>query len=984
MKRAILFALSVLMTAMSAYAQGRLVSGQVTAAESGEPIPGVNVMIKGSSTGTITDIDGKYSINTPSPNDYLVFSFIGLATEEVKLGSQTEIDMVMTADIKQLEDVVIVGYTKVDQATTVPVIENVKEIVTPNIAQTLTGKSTGVTIQASTGQPGAKNNIRIRGIGSITGNSNPLYVIDGVIMDSDEVITAGQQAERDPLANINPTDIEDIRILKDAAATALYGARASNGVIVITTKKGKAGKTNFTASLSEGVTSVYRGNFELMDGKQFTEFHGMEWDPATGINTDWTDLAFQNGRTSDYQISASGGNEKTRYYASGGYFNQEGVLVGSEFERFSGRLSVDNQVTDRLKVSFGVDLSKSFQSDASDGNLYSSPLLGSYLHAPITTPFDENGKPYDILPSNPWTWIDANFVSDVEKNYRKTESLWGGVSGKIDYQLMEGLSFRSTNAYRFENMKKDNWSDPTSFDGADPVAPGNLALYQGYSGTFTTTNLFNYETNFGLHNFSALAGTEFQNSQQEWNYMYGAGFPESINNVGSATQQFSLDGQGTAYKFFSILSQVTYDYDNRYYASVSYRRDGSSRFGSENRYGNFYSVGASWKVSNESFWNSSVIDDLKVRASYGTTGNAGIGNFQSIGMYAYAIYNGRPAAIHDQIANPDLTWEVKHKANLGFDVALLNRINVNVDLYHENSTDLLLNVPLAGETGFTSVTMNAGSMVNKGIEFNISSNNYDNGAFTWDTDFNISFNNNEVTSLNGLQPIRTSFNTIEEGKAIYTFYMQEWMGANPTTGEASWYVNREVAQEDMTETMFVAPDGRLATTSYAEADRIHAGSALPVWSGGLTNRFSYKGFDFSFLFTFSGGNKILNGTRRYNDSDGIYAYNLSTAALEDRWEQPGDIASRPAYGSTGNQISTRYVEDGDYIQLRNVTLGYTLPDQLISKIGLSNLRVFVSGQNLWMATKYTGYTPTTVDFDGYNFFEYPEGRVVTGGLSVSF
>ncbi|BDC98262.1 TonB-dependent receptor [Persicobacter psychrovividus] len=983
MKRAILLSLMLLFTAFTVFAQGKVVSGTVTAEESGEPIPGVNVLIKGTASGTITDIDGNYSINA-SGNDVIIFTFIGLATEEVKVGTQTNINMTMTADIKQLEDVVIVGYTKVDQATTVPVIANVKEIVTPNVAQALTGKSTGVAIQASTGQPGAKTNVRIRGIGSITGNSNPLYVIDGIIMDSDEVITANQQAERDPLANINPTDIEDIRILKDAAATALYGARASNGVIVITTKKGKAGKTNFTASISEGATSRYQGNFKMMDSPTFSKFHGEDFDPATGVNTNWGDLAFQTGRTSDYQVSASGGNEKTRYYASGGYFNQEGILVGSNFERYSGRLSVDNQVSDRMKVSFGVDLSKSIQSDASDGNLYSSPLLGSYLQAPLIDPYDADGNAYDVLPTGPWTAIRANFISDVDKNYRKTESLWGGVSGKLDYQLMEGLSFRSTNAYRFENMRKDNFSSPTSYDGADAVAPGNLAIYQGYSGTFTTTNLFNYETTIDKHNITALAGTEYQQSNQDWNYMYGAGFPEPINNIGSATQQFSLDGRGTAYRFFSFLSQVTYNFDDRYFASVSYRRDGSSRFGSSNQFGDFYSIGGSWKVSNESFWNSNVFEDLKLRASYGTTGNAGIGNFNSIGMYRYAIYNGRPAAYHSQIANPDLTWEVKHKSNIGFDVRVAKRVTVNFDAYHENSTDLLLDVPLAGETGFNSVTMNAGSMVNKGVELNISSDNIDQGDFTWSTDFNISFNHNEVTSMNGIEPIRSSFNTIEEGKAMYTFYMPEWMGAEPNSGAAAWYVNKDVADADRTENMFEAANGKLATTNYSEAARIDGGSALPVWVGGLTNRFTYRGFDASFLFTFSGGNYIYNGTRRFIDSDGIYPYNQMAAATEDRWEAPGDNASRPAYGSLGNQHSTRYVEKGDYIQLRNITLGYTLPNEFVSQIGLSKVRVFVSGQNLWMGTNYSGYTPTTVDYDGYNFFEYPEGRVFTGGLTVSF
>ncbi len=990
MKR-LLFTFLLLLGVLSAWAQTRLISGKITD-EEGETLPGVNVLIKGTSTGTVSDIDGNYSFQIPEndPDLILEFSFVGLATQDIKVGDQLVINVEMGADAKQLEDVVIVGYTKVDKSTSVPVIDNVKDIVTPNVSQTLTGKSSGVAIQASTGQPGAKTNVRIRGVGSINGATNPLYVIDGVIIDSDEVITGNQQSERDPLANINPSDIADIRILKDAAATALYGARASNGVIVITTKQGEAGETTFSANLAAGVSRKYDGKFELMNAAQYIDYFGLNAADYNGIDTDWQDLAFRTGHTLDFQISAKGGNEKTKFFTSIGYFDQEGILIGSDFKRYSGRLNVDNQATDKLKLSFSIDVAKSFQNDASSGGLFSSPLLGSYFQAPVNSPYDANGNLYTRLPATPVTPITANFVYDTPLNKRLTESLWGGISGKLEYDIWNGISFRSTNSYRLEIARLTQYFEPTTSDGFDPNAAGSINETNSQNGVFTTTNLLNYETAIGKGNFTALLGTEFQDADIYFSTVGGSGLPIPLDVLQATTQQFTADGRGDSYKFFSILSQVTYNYDGRYYLSGSFRRDGSSRFGSDNRYGNFFSVGASWIIDNEEFFSKEVISQLKLRGSFGTTGNAnGISNFASRGLYRYGVYNGQPASTHFQIANPDLTWEVKEKANVGFDIGFKSRVKMTVDFYHEKSRDLLLQVPLAGENGFVTVTKNAGSLVNKGIELTITANNIEKENFTWETDFNISLNDNEVTSLDGIAPIRTGFNTIEEGQSIYTFYMPEWLGANPANGDPAWYVNEQTpitsSEVNNSNSLFFAPNGRVATTNYSEAERIYAGSPLPKFTGGMTNKFNFYGVDFSFLLTFQTGNKIYNRTRTFNDADGTRFFNQVVSAREDRWTNPGQTAFRPRFGSRGGtSTSTRYLEDGDFLSLRNITLGYTLPDQWIGSLGLSKVRVYVSGQNLWILTNYTGYTPTTVDFDGYNSFEYPEGIVITGGLNVNF
>ncbi len=966
-----------------ALAQGKIVTGQVTD-DTGETLPGVNVMIKGTTTGTVTDFDGHYSLEVNQPKAALVYSFVGLKTITKTIGNQSKMDVVLGADAKQLEAVEIVGYTKVNQATSVPKIENVKEIVTPSVANGLEGKATGLSIQQSSGQPGAKANIRVRGMGSISSSADPLYVIDGVIVSADPVVSDGNGADTDPLSSINPSDIEDIRVLKDAAATVLYGARGSNGVIVITTKKGKAGKTKFNFSGSYGVTQINRGNFKLMDGPTYASTIGkMHGIPDTGINTDWVDEAFRLGKTQDYQLSANGGNESVKYYASMGYFQQDGILIGSDFDRINGRFSLDDQVNEKLSFNIGTDLSLSNTTNAGKGEAYSSPLSGAYANSPLVSGRDDHGNPLPRLDEMNTT--RANFLYESANKYNKRNNLWGGVSGKLNYQINDDFSLSSTNSYRFNRSLSNSYTAPSTFDGN--ASHGRVDNSFGNRGTFTTTNLVNYEHTFaGKHNVSVMAGTEYQSETNTWGHLKGTSLPSGLENPSSASDQFGIGGKSYDFKFFSLLSQATYDYNGIYYASLSLRRDGSSRFGSKNRYGNFYAVGASWNIANESFFKSKLFTDLKLRASYGTTGNASIGNYNWQNLFSYDTYLGNPAAYHYQLGNENLTWEKKVKSNIGLDFSLIDRVSVNVDLYSEKSKDILLSQQLASSSGFRSIKSNIGSMVNRGIEIAINSQNLKMDKFTWNTSLNFSYNKNEVLTLNAPM-ITNSYRTIE-GQPYNRFYLQEWMGAEPQTGKPAWYVNenapitKETVQKSSS--LFYAPNGRVATTVHGEANQIDAGSTMPIWNGGITNSFSFRQFDFSFMFNFRGGNKILNSTLDYADSDGNYLDNQVAAANTNRWEKPGDIAFRPAWGSRGgNQPSTRTLEDGDYLQLRNVTLGYRLPQATANKLKLSSVRFYVSGQNLFTWSNFSGYTPTTVD-NGATFYEYPEGRLVSAGVNVKF
>ncbi|GAA4824866.1 TonB-dependent receptor [Algivirga pacifica] len=978
--------------AVLAFAQDRTVKGVVQDADG--PLPGVSVVIKGTTQGTVTGLDGDYSLNVPSENTVLEYHFIGYKTQEVNVAGRSTINVMLEMDVEEMEEVEIVGYTKKDVSSSTPKVENVTDVVAPNMANAMQGKAAGINITPTTGQPGAKANIRIRGVGSISAGTDPLYVIDGVIVSSDDGIAANQQQQRDPLSSINPQDILDIKILKDAAATALYGSRAANGVILVTTKRGQAGKPQISLSAKTGISQVNKGNFKLMDGKQFSEFHNVEWN---GVNTDWTDEAFRQGTMQSYDLSMSGGNDKTRYYVSGGYFNQEGILIGSEFERYSMRMNLDQKVNDKLSVSLNSSLSYVDQLDASNGNLYSSPLLGAYLQAPIINPFDENGDPRSFLAEAP---VGANFIHDTPLNERRTKSLNGILDGKINYQINDWLSASNTTSMRFESAKYNNYNSPLSYDGR--ASNGDIYQANLFNSTLTSTSLLNFDKTFGMHNLSALAGYEYQVNNREVADLSVSRLPGDLTAPGVGANIDGVGGFTTAYKYMSYLSQLSYNYDGKYYASASYRRDGSSRFAADNRWGNFYSVGASWFISREEFMSNSDFDLAKLRVSYGTTGNANIDNFEARGLYGISHYDKFPAAFYEQAENKELSWETREKLNAGFDLGYKGVVTLNADFYVENSKDLLMQAPLPSTTGLDFIRQNVGQVQNRGIELQLSTKNVQTGDFSWTTDFNIAYNENEVIKLDDQSEIVSGVHILKEGSSMYTFYLREFAGANPANGKSSWYVNKDLSAAEAQAMVdagdaFYAKDGRLATSEFGMAERVESGSALPTFTGGITNTFKYKNFDLSVFMTFATGNKIYNGTRRFTDlhdgavfwpvGDGQYSgYAMVESALTaDRWSESNPDGYLPAYGTGATSFhSDRILEDGSYLSLRNVTLGYTLPKTLAEKLHVSNLRVFASAQNLYTLTNYTGYSPVTVDTDGYNFFEYPEGRMFSAGLNMNF
>lgn len=994
-----------------ALAQERTITGTVN--EAGEPMPGVAIQIKGTTRGTISDISGKFSLVVPSNESVLTFSFIGYKTQEVKIGAQSILNVNLQADAQELEEVVVTGYgsaTKQSLSAAVSSVssEQVKSVVTPDVSQALQGQAAGVQVTQGSGQPGSMGNIRVRGTGSITAGADPLYVIDGVIVSNSDMSSitsidsdgAGSVKAFNPLASINPNDILSMNVLKDAAATALYGARAANGVIVITTKSGKAGKTTFNLKTQYGFTNVNMGGIEMMNSEQLWNYERTmlanagydeaflnDYRPASmkDHSTNWGDHAFQRGITQNYELSASGGNEKTTFFTSGGYFKQQGTVIGSDFERLSGRLNLKHNPFERLQIDINTLVTATKQNNAGRGNTFASPIMGFYANSPYDNPFAADGS---LVDGNPATmdWYSSsrtNFLYEVANNNSISNSVRLLPSLKLSYDILDNLTVSSQNSVDYQSVKESIFQAPNTLDGR--AVNGRKQNSNNYLTTYTNTNLVRYNTTFGdKHSFDALAGTEFQYTNRSYNLAMGTGFGSSdLPNLGSAAKAESVGGAGTEYKFFSLLTQANYNYDSRYYLTASYRRDGSSRFAPANRYGDFFSVGGSWVLSNEAFLanTSEWLSNLKLRASYGTTGNAEvstnpfIADFGYMGLFDFdANYLGRPGARPTQIANDDLTWEKTGTFNAGVDVSFWNRLNMSVEVYHKNTTDMLLAVPVSMTSGFVSKFENIGEMQNKGLEISLNSKNIVKGPLTWNTDFNISFNRNKVTKLRDGEDFTsplTSTQRISEGRDMFAFFMPEWAGVDPANGDPLWYT----------------ADGG-TTNSYSKAERRFVGSALPKFTGGLSNTFAYKGFDASVLFTFSVGGKVYNRTAAWYDGSGYdFGDNKIVAAGEDFWQKPGDVVSRPKpiYGGNKNshRTSTRYLEDGSYLRLRSVSLGYTLPSNIAKKVKMGNIRVYAQGNNLWTLTNYSGMDPE-MELQGTEYYRYPNGRTFTFGLDLQF
>ncbi|GAB3756746.1 SusC/RagA family TonB-linked outer membrane protein [Spirosoma pomorum] len=997
-------------------AQERRVTGKVTAAEDGNVLPGVSVVAKGTTRGTQTDAEGNYSLVLPDNIGTLVFSFVGVETQEVNVGNRTTVNVVMSNDTRSLDEVVVTGYGAQSKRNLTGNIAKVsareiENIPVPSVEQAFQGKLAGVQVTSLNGKVGQGIQIRVRGASSLTASSQPLYVIDGIpLTSSDQSTSTG--APTNPIADINPNDIESLEVLKDASAAAIYGARASNGVVLITTKKGRVGKTVFEASAQAGSSSPthlrqwlntqqYVELFnealantislgELPSGvtlnntfNRFAAGNSAGWQGANPLyNTDWQREAFQRAPSQQYDISARGGDAKTRFFVSGQYFDQNGILIKNRFRRLGARANLEHSATDKLTIGVNFNLTHSINDRVADDNTFSTPIQIVAL-PPLTPVIDPRTNQLSgdyTLYYNPL--LNRDFGSIQARIYRVIGNAFA------DYKILPGLSFRTEfGTDLLAQQEEEYFGRETVRNTGAPNGIGTNSFRQVTN--YTTNNYFTFgQTLAEKHAVDGTLGMSYQESRTNTGAVVGQQFPSNAyKQITSAGRITGGDGIETRFSFLSYFARANYRFDDRYLVGLSARVDGSSRFGVSNKYGVFPAVSAGWIITKEPFLqNIKVLSLLKLRASYGLTGNAEIGNFNSQALYSAVTYAGVPGQVSVQLANPNLTWEKTLQTDIGLEYGFLNdRITGEIDFYQKNTSGLLLNVNVPGSTGYRTQLRNVGNMQNKGIEFVFNSQNLV-GDFRWTTSLNVAYNKNIVTNLSGTTVIGNFLNRAQEGQPIGVFVGPEYAGVDSQNGDALYYTNRDLGNGNRE---------RSTTNDYNAATFVPLGSPVPTFTGGVTNTFGYKGIDLSFLFQGQFGNYIYNGAGQYQSANASNGFDNQTVDQMRRWQKPGDVTNVPQARlllGNGTRESSRYLQRGDYVRLRTVTLGYSVPKSIINRVGLNRVRVYVTGQNLLTFTKYTGWDPE-VNADafqgnpvnlGVDFYSAPQPRTIVGGLQIGF
>ena len=930
----------------------------------------------------MTDDLGGYSITVPS-NGVLVVSFLGYKTVEIPVNGRTNIDVALEFEAEMLEDVVVVAYgTARKEATTGSVAtvsgDVIGEAPVTSVDKMLTGKMAGVQVTASSGQPGASSQIRIRGISSINAGNDPLWVVDGI-----PVMTGNYSYftnTGNAIASINPNDIESITVLKDAAAASIYGSRAANGVILVTTKSGQAGKTRFTARVKFGGSMLANDNgFGVLNGAQLLELKrvsainaGVNPDDPTGqyyypmsiLNqpmTNWLREFTKVGLMQEYEINAQAGSDKGRFYASLSYQKNDGIAYGIDFEKFQARVNSDYQLTKTLSIGTRVNLAFTDQNDVPMQSLYySNPLWGGLLILPWTPMYDENGEYNTYISENSNTNpLYTAFNDDQwEQQYRVQGTVY------LQWEPVRNLIIKTNNSV------ETTFGEGRRYWAPVPGATTNTGTLQSSSTYYlqlTTSNTISYNNNWGDHGFSILGGQEAMMATGKSYYAMGtvdANIPY-LNTSVSATDEVSYGfSKETLLSFFAR-------------ANASVRADGSSLFGANNYWGVFWSASASWNIHNESWMKgaSSWLNMLKLRASYGVNGNNSISAYQAFGVYASTAYNGGTGMLPSRPENANLSWEKNKTWNVGLDFGFLNnRLSGTVEFYQRNTTDMLLSKRVPATSGFTSNFMNIGALQNTGVEVQIEGEAIRTNDWLWTIGVNVAWNKSKVLDLGDNEFLSYSGDSRLRhivGRQFFTYYLLDYYGVNPSNGEALW----------------VAEDGSI-TNDYNKARYYEAGSPEPKLFGGFNTTVSWKGLSLSAFFEYKWGNKVYLLENRYYTSDGNQmGTNQSIYAL-DYWKQPGDTGTnpRPVAGQATNSYSfgsDRWLEDGSYIRLKDITLSYQLPQSAVEKIKLQGLKFYVSGQNLYTFHDVSYWDPER-GVDGIGAGIYPMTKTIVGGIEVTF
>lgn len=1019
-------------------AQSRVVSGRVTD-QAGEPVPNASIVLKGTSTGVLSDNDGRYSITVSSNSTVIVITAIGFASQEIAVGNKNTVDPVLIIGDKALEEIVVTAYGSQKKSDFTGSASTVKAAVLENrpvtsFEKALQGQATGVTVQSSSGQPGAQSTVRIRGVGSMgttttaTNASAPLYVLDGVAITTGDFTQATQTA--DVLSTLDPRDIESVTVLKDATAAGLYGSRAANGVIVITTKKGKAGKSAINFVANQGFSSIAVERHKLLSSEQYFKYW---WDnyyntaiaggstpeaAATTANnstrtalqanpfnndqpynangqlnagtnlvydTDWRDAILNQGQTQDFSLSVSGGTDKTKFYLSGGYFNQKGVVLSSNFKRYSAKINLENNTTSFLKIGINTTLSYTDQNTPAGAGGAANPIRFSEIVASVYPLYqlDADKQPLPD-PSGGYLYnyrtpvvFDYNPVGLAKKNLYTVQTARAIISGFAEVSFTKDLKFRSTGTVDYIDISETRYYNPLNGDGSG--VKGRTNKYRPRDLALTITNLLSYGKNFGEHAVDVLVGQEAIKFEYQNIYAGGTGFPfDGIYELSAASTPVDAFSNTTEKRISSWFSRANYHYGERYYLTGSVRRDGSSVFGADKRYGTFWTVGGGWRIGKESFLRGAEwLDELKLKASYGTSGNDNIARYARLGLYGIYSYNGLPASSYKQLANASLQWESNKVTDIGLEISVLNRFRAELGYFSRISKDVLFDEPVSFLTGFSTLNTNLATIKNSGFEGLLEVGIIKNKNFNWTSSLNVTTLKNVIQHLNDSVVLNGSTHVFRIGKDRYQWFIRDWAGVDPTDGSPTWYQDEIVGG--------VATGKRITTKSWNSATRYDVGSALPKFYGGFNNNFSYKSFDLAILTFFSVGGKIYDAYEAQLLHMGAIRGQQLTAAVYDAWQKPGDVTDVPRFSDRNTFLfhnsSTRFLYDGSYVRLKNVALGYRIPTSVLGRINITSARIYVSGENLATWASHKGMDPE-VAISGLPNNEIPIIKTITVGLNI--
>ena len=1011
----VLLAVMLLAGAQLAWGQAVRISGVVTGAEDGMPMPGVSVVVKGTTTGTATDMDGRYTLSVPADAQTLVFSYIGYATQEVAIAGRTAIDVVMESAAEQVEEIVITGYGAVRKSAFTGAAsaidgEKLGKATSTNPIKALEGQVAGLSMTQYSGQPGAPATIFIRGRNSLNSGTQPLYIIDGIPFTAgSQGMRSSESQEISPLSSLNPEDIESMTVLKDATATSIYGSRAANGVIVITTKQGKKGtfKVNATAKWGLDMMPVVPKSYRLINAAQALELtkesmnSDMEaylddkygtHDPlrlyrawygyteASGTDVNWLDEVTRKGFNQEYSLDISGGGAEensAKYFFSMGYLDNQAIVRGKDLNRLSARMNLEQQPYKWFGYGINTNISQTKINMGAGGGYYSDPITQAYMQLPYYKVKNDDGT---------WNFDTYNGYNPVAQRSELGDKSFSTqtrlvVSPHIKINFTEDLFFMSragVDAYLLTEFGYWSFLQPQGKDMRGMGEQGTTNIYLA-----TSTNTLNYvKTLNDDHNLNLMLGYEAQRTKYDESYLSGSNYPvDFLNDVNLA----ATPGSAATYQREQILQSVffngQYDFQNKYYLSASFRMDGSSRFVGKNYWSQFWSVGAKYRISAEEFMQGTEdwLNTLVLRASYGTTGNqtVGSGYYPSRGLAAFGYnYNKQPGLVPSQLSNPDLTWEYTGKFNVGVDITLFDRLFITADYYNHQTKDMVFEVPLSRTTGFASADYNVGQLQNQGFEVSLTANIIKGDQLDWSVTLNGSHNQNKLVKLATDQPMEYTFQIYEVGRDIYQFKMKEWAGVDPQTGEGLWYKNET---------------GDETTNNYNAAAKRYVGTASPKFEGSFSSNLSFMGFDLSVLLTTSLGRKIYGNHLRYDENTTGFDAITTQWVYENRWRQPGDNAKVPAMDAFGHQAgvasaSTRYLMSGDYLKIKSISLGYNLPKSVLEPLHVKNLRVFANIENLYTFhhKEYRGFDPSSVGANGSAWWNYPQARSFILGLNIGF